>query len=61
MSPNAWIRITGCICICILEAIAIIKGVNGATFGIAIAAIGAVVGSASPVIARLFKTKNHKE
>ncbi|GAH85550.1 unnamed protein product [marine sediment metagenome] len=59
MTPNAWIRIVGCCCICILETAAIIKGVNGATFGIAIAAIGGIVGSTSPIIANLFKSKNH--
>lgn len=57
MSPNAWIRITGCLCICILEVVALIKGVNGAAFGFAVAAIGAIVGSTSPAVAKLFKTK----
>lgn len=61
MTPNAWIRIVGCCCICVLETTAILKGVNGAYFGIAIAAIGGVVGSTSPIIAQLIKGKNHKE
>jgi len=61
VTPNAWIRIVGCCCICVLETAAILKGVNGAYFGIAIAAIGGVVGSASPIVAQLIKGRNHKE
>lgn len=55
---NLYVRLTACICITALELTAILKGVNGATFGLAIAAIGAIAGTTLKPITQLFKSKD---
>ncbi len=53
-----WIRLTACVCITALEMTALLKGVNGVTFGLALAAIGAIAGTTLKPITQLFKAKN---
>lgn len=55
------IRVTACLCIAALEMTAMLKGINGATFGIATAAIGAIAGTTITPLVNLFKTKNPPE
>lgn len=56
---NLYIRLTACLCITALEIVAMAKGVNGATFGLAIAAIGGIVGTTLKPITQIFKSKDH--
>jgi len=55
---NLYVRLLAILCITILETTAMIKGINGATFGIATAGIGAIAGTTVTSIASVFKTRN---
>ena len=58
MTPNVIIRLTACVCITAIETVAILKGIDGAAFGFAIAAIGAIAGSTLKPVTDLLKPKN---
>ena len=58
---NLYIRLTACICITALEITAMLKDIDGATFGLAIAAIGAIVGTTIKPITQIFKSTKPPE
>lgn len=58
---TAWVRITALLCVTLLAAIALLSGVNGAIFGFAMTAIGAIVGTTLKPITQYFKTEKPKE
>jgi len=55
---NLYVRLTAIICITALEVVAMLKGINGAMFGLAIAAVGAIAGTTVKPIAQIFKSKD---
>jgi len=55
---SLWIRLTACVCITILELTALLKGVNGVAFGLAVAAIGTIAGTTLKPITQFFKAKD---
>jgi len=58
---NLYIRLTALLCITALEITAMLKGVDGAAFGLAVAAIGAIVGTTLKPITQIFKTTKPPE
>lgn len=58
---NLYIRLTALLCVTALEVVAMLKGINGATFGLAIAAVGAIAGTTVKPITQLFKTTKPPE
>jgi len=56
-----WIRLTACLCVTALEIVALLKGIDGAAFGLAIAAVAGIAGTTLKPITELFKPKNPPE